>query len=154
MPYKLLCIVFLCGLGLFTACSGNNTPKTEQSATPTETSIMPANMYINGQYFPVQKEFHETVLAAMMTGELKLDESGYLRLYDALIIWPHGFSCVFEGKTILIVDAKSQVVAKVGDVIKIGGGEVPLNYAQEALGQSLPKNCQGPYWLTGEFSLP
>ena len=46
--------------------------------------------------------------------------------------------------------ADGQAVARVGDWIVLGGGETDLTeFIEDIIGQSLPPDCTGPYWITG-----
>jgi hypothetical protein len=38
----------------------------------------------------------------------------------------------------------------VGDKIKVGGGEVPVEIVEKYIGQQLPDDCTGPYWLVSK----
>ena len=106
-------------------------------------------------FFPVQKAGLYR-MNGEFEGKLVLD-NGCLRVDKYLIIWPHGFSLRTEGEEIQVIDSNGQVVARVGDEIYVGGGEVaiPEEEAKELveesiIGQPLPDNCTGPYWIVGE----
>jgi len=106
-------------------------------------------------FFPVQKSGLDQMLA-LAEGKLVLD-NGYLRLKPLiffgdsyLLIWPHGFSLLTEGEEIQVIDSDRQVVASVGDRIKVGGGEVPAEIVEKYIGQPLPDNCPGLYWIVSE----
>jgi hypothetical protein len=102
-------------------------------------------------YFPVQKEAPQAYLLALLPGELVLD-NGYLRVNGELIIWPYGYSVKIEGKNIYIIDEKGRQVCKVGDMVKIGGGQIPAYYIEEIIGQPLPPDCKGPYWMAANIA--
>jgi hypothetical protein len=102
-------------------------------------------------FFPVQVEKPEFDMQALLQGVLTRDNDGYLRVYDELIIWPYGYSYQIEGEDIWILDDNSIRIFKVGDFVHIGGGEIPKDWAEEKIGQSLPENCQGPYWLMAQY---
>lgn len=104
-------------------------------------------------FFPVQKSGLDQMLS-LAEGKLVLD-NGYLRLKrffgkGDLLIWPYGYSLRIEGKEIQAIDSDGQVVARVGDRIKVGGGEVPAEIVEKYIGQPLPDNCTGPYWIVSE----
>jgi hypothetical protein len=105
-------------------------------------------------YFPVQKEPADVIMLLLVRGELILD-NGYLRVSGKsgykgdLIIWPYGYSWKIEGKEIWIIDDKGQAVARVGDWVKMGGGEIPKYWAEEKIGSPLPEDAEGPYILAG-----
>ncbi|MCJ7655265.1 MAG: hypothetical protein MUO97_08235 [Dehalococcoidia bacterium] len=105
-------------------------------------------------FFPVQKEG----LAQMLTlakGRLVIENS-CLRLKPIigssyLLIWPYGYSLHTEGKIIEVIDGNGNIVAHVGDTIKVGGGEaVSVEIVMIYTSQQLPDNCEGPYWLVNE----
>jgi hypothetical protein len=79
-------------------------------------------------YFPVLKEHQEQLpLFSTVEGELTL-EGGY--------------------REIRIVDDAGQVVATVGDMIKVGGGEVrDRGIVEKLTGDLPPETCKGPFWL-------
>jgi hypothetical protein len=74
-----------------------------------------------------------------------------LRIRDALVIWPYGYSYRIDGKDIWIIDDKGIHVVRVGDKIELGGGYVPDYAIEQATGQPLNGECRGKekYWLTG-----
>ena len=130
----LLCILAVV-LSISFACNNNST--NISSSTP---------------FFPVQKAGLDR-MNGEFEGKLVLD-NGCLRVDKYLIIWPHGFSLRTEGEEIQVIDSNGQVVARVGDEIYVGGGELPAEEArfieESITGQPLPDNCTGPYWIVGE----
>ena len=51
-----------------------------------------------------------------------------------------------------ILDRHGEVTVRVGEAIRMGGGEVVLTEAlRRQLREPLPDPCQGPYWLMGEL---
>ena len=117
-------------------CSNNSTDKTQPVP-----------------YFPVQKDVPQELMLALLPGTLVMDKDGYLRVnvtedLQALVIWPHGYSLKIEGKEIQIINDKGQIVAKVGDTVKLGGGFVGVSDAEERIGHALPKNATGPYFIS------
>lgn len=154
VPHKILVFMFLSSLVFLAACSGKPTATpTErdffpiQTAPITKTPVNPAN----GQYFPTQTEIPKALFAALTQGELVRDEQGYLRVNGALMIWQFGFSCVIEGDNAWIVNDHGNKIIKVGDFVKIGGGEILKKHAEQAIGTLLPENCVGPYYLISEI---
>lgn len=63
-----------------------------------------------------------------------------------LLIWPPNYTWNLEHDTIQILDGTGQVIARVGDKVQIGGGEVP-SWPK----QVIPVNCSAPYWIVGEW---
>jgi len=89
---------------------------------------------------------------ARIEGRLVLSES-CLRLKPTfgrsyLIIWPYGYKLRLEDETIQVLNDDGQAVASVGDWIVLGGGEVDsIEFIENYIGQPLPPDCTGPYWL-------
>ncbi len=110
---------------------------------------------ISTPYFPTQKT-PGVQMDARMEGRLILD-GGYLRLKPIfhesyLIIWRYGYTVHLKGKTVQVLNADGRVVARVGDWIVIGGGETKSTEGiEEFIGQPLPPDCTGPYWIAGEI---
>jgi hypothetical protein len=74
---------------------------------------------------------------------------------DYLPIWRPDFTLGTDQGGIAIRNGAGRVLARVGDTIRIGGGEVPSDEAAwlstAALRQKPPAECPGPYWLVGEI---
>lgn len=109
------------------------------------------NTLLSDIYFPVQKEVQSIYMDGSTYGELVLD-GNYLRVErpggnSELLVWPFGHSLRIEGKKIQIADNDGRVVAQVGDTIVAGGGRIPAKAIEEFIGESLPYDCEGPYFL-------
>ena len=83
-------------------------------------------------------------------GELVLHE-GCLRTGSAdgdLIIWPPGFSLTTEDDGVQILNEAGQIVARVGEKVRMSGGQVssPRHTGDYVL-RHLSPNCPGPYWI-------
>ncbi len=109
-------------------------------------------------YFPVTKEALVDYPDALTQGTLIFDGK-YLLIKgvyptsgaDYLPIWPYGYSVNVEGGEIQVLNESGQVVARVGDIIKAGGGQTTKEVVEENyIGESLPDDCEGPYWLVSE----
>jgi hypothetical protein len=93
------------------------------------TQILPAKAYM---------------LALLKGGTLIIDNAGDIRIGSpnlsasspngALIIWPYGYSFKTEGTNIWIINDK-------------GRGFVDASVAAVLIGQALPKNAVGPYYI-------
>lgn len=136
---KILAILFLsCTiLAMVPSCSNNST------SAP-----------IPEPFFPSLNKPLNAYPAGLATGKLILDNR-CLRLEGTngeslLIVWPYGFSARVESNKVLIINEKGEVVTSVGKDFAGGGGEVPRSIVEELMGQSLPDNCPGPYWLLSE----
>lgn len=108
-------------------------------------------------FFPKQKETEgeRAVMDALLTGDL-VEANGCLRVNASesgnsyLLIWPPDFSRTTENGMIQVRDGSGQVVVQVGDKVRISGGEVPTEAAQEFSDQPLPHDCPEPYWIVGD----
>jgi hypothetical protein len=113
------------------------------------------NTSISAPFFPVANNQSEFSMTALLGGELVL-EDGCLRVKNGhdnyLIVWPHGFSLSTEGGVIQVIDDTGQPIARVGDRVKIGGGECVKPCKHIAIySTELPSDrCSGPYWIVGE----
>lgn len=109
-----------------------------------------------GLFLPQLRVRSANFMTALLQGKLIVIE-GCLRVCAGnngdghLIIWqPDYFLNDHNGK-IEILDRDGQVVAVVGETIRIGGGEMPMTPEFETqLREPVPDQCAGPYWLMGE----
>jgi hypothetical protein len=125
-------VIFLLG-----GCS--NAPPV--SITPVETSMRPE------PYFPVQAEEPRAYMLVLLPGKLVMDKDGYLRVNDALVLWPYGYSLITEGDDIWILTGKGVKAFRVGDNITLGGGFIPDEYVAMKIGHALPEGCTGSFFL-------
>jgi hypothetical protein len=71
-------------------------------------------------------------------------------LTDYLPLWPTDYGARVENGEIEIVDGAGQVVARVGEEVRLGGGAIPVGWDSEKYRQlryELPGDCHGPYWI-------
>jgi len=110
--------------------------------------------------FPRQKdELDSVALEALFIGDLTIVDD-CLRATDSdghtvLPIWPHDFSLYVQGDAIQILDGDGYLVARVGDHLGIGGGEIPTSFARTKVDSStqlILDACPGPYWLVGRVN--
>jgi hypothetical protein len=100
------------------------------------------------------------VLTSQATGTLRL-EAGCLWLETDpatyLLLWRPFQGFTFRGGQLVVVDP-SGVIARVGDVVDVGGGElvdsggalIADSQADEMIGEPVPLPCRrGQYWLVG-----
>lgn len=78
-----------------------------------------------------------------------------------LVIWPPGYELDEEGSDIFIRDNSGQVVARIGEEVYMGGGEVYDREDEIATFDGVPgvseqlvaeienSGCPGPYWISG-----
>ena len=87
---------------------------------------------------PVDAETPPGCPAALIEGVLVADDATGVALDDPAgfvrpIIWPHGYSGR-PGTPIVVVDESGKVIARVGDTVRIGGGEITGEGAWMACG--------------------
>ena len=115
--------------------------------TPTSTIFFPQQPPVKGE---------RVVDEALLIGELILVD-GCLRVTSQggtsyLLVWPPDVTLRTENNRIEILNQAGHVVARVGDVIQVGGGEIGATPASdERVPQHLPPACPGPYWLVGDL---
>lgn len=97
---------------------------------------------------------------AKTRGELILDDDGCLRVRNAadrtdyVPVWPADFGVDREDREISSLDGKGHIVARVGEVVYMGGGELGRTLAgirvvDEQAKRELRERCPGIYWLVG-----
>jgi hypothetical protein len=102
-------------------------------------------------HFPQLKTRSGSFMEALMVGKLTLEE-GYLRVNGTLIIWQPDYFVHNNSGTIEIWDRDGEVVARVGERVSMGGGEITsIEHINKLLKEPLPQDCEGPYWLMGEI---
>lgn len=115
----------------------------------TQQNDISVNTPTSTPFFPQQKENPAIYMDAELVGELVL-EDGCLRVGDDLLVWPHGFSLSTEDGVIQIIDDNGQPIMRVGDKIKLGGGEMPSERIAKYSAELPSDRCSGPYWIVGE----
>ena len=70
-----------------------------------------------------------------------------------VVVWPHGYSLSRKNGEVLILDEKDKVVARVGETVSMGGGEIRREDSggqfEERRGElGVPDRCRGPLWLS------
>ena len=97
-----------------------------------------------------------TRMAALYVGPLTM-VNGCLRIgegeADNLVVWPPDFEVSIENDTIRVLYDDQQVEVRLGQVVRLGGGEVKsIEAFDERTRQGIPAGCPGPYWLVGSIS--
>lgn len=121
-------------------------------------SIMAAgcggNIHSSTPFFPSLSQPETVYPLGDTSGKLVLEDDCLLLkpvIGDShVLVWPYGYSIETVGGEIQIIDDGGNVVASVGDTIKVGGGEISAETAEEVIGQPLPDDCVGPYWIVSE----
>jgi hypothetical protein len=72
---------------------------------------------------------------------------------DNLVVWPPDFEVSIENDTIRVLYNDHEVEVRLGQVVRLGGGEVKsIEAFDERTRQQIPAGCPGPYWLVGSIS--
>jgi hypothetical protein len=97
-----------------------------------------------------------------LIGKLLLDREGCLRVDDPTFdqddpgyvpLWPPQYKPDVERGDVQILDGKGRVVARVGEGVDMGGGEIDIatleefTFMDERLMRELSERCPGRYWL-------
>lgn len=102
--------------------------------------------------FPQLRMHSGGSMDALLTGELVL-EGCYLRVGGNLIIWQPDFFVNNNAGVIEILDREGKVVARVGQAVSVGGGEVEsVERVNKLIKEPLSGDCLGPYWLMGSMA--
>ena len=104
-------------------------------------------------YFLREKQNDAPDFLALLEGKLILDE-GCLSIQSVdggaryAAIWPFEFDFSAESGNVEILNGDDQIVARVGNQLRVSGGELP-NMSQEEFEQNYlgAFQCSGPYWL-------
>jgi hypothetical protein len=108
-----------------------------------------------GLFLPQLRVRSTSFMAALLRGRL-VAENGCLRVVqdgvDAsfLIIWQPDYFLNDNLGKIEVLNRSGQVAARVGYMVSLGGGGLPLSSFDSQLRAPLPAQCNGPYWLMGE----
>ena len=74
-------------------------------------------------------------------------------LVDSLPLWPPEYGARLREGQVEIVAGSGQVVATVGEAVRLAGGPIPGDWESERyrrLQAELPGDCCGPYWIVQE----
>jgi len=113
-------------------------------------------------FFPRQQPVAgiREVMMALLQGKLTAAD-GCLYVDDSnsdtsyLLVWPPDFTLSMEADAVLLFNGAGEVVARVGEEVRLSGGEVKsVRYLDELVRQSLPADCPGPYWIVGDVVGP
>ncbi len=107
-------------------------------------------------YFPQLKTRSASFMEALLIGRLEV-ENGYLLAYQEgseqpiTIVWQTDYFLHDNEGSIEMLDRDGKMVARVGETIYLGGGQVG-SIGSDQLQAPIPEQCSGsPLWLMGEF---
>jgi hypothetical protein len=101
------------------------------------------------KHFP-QFKYPGLRMEALLSGRLEV-KSGCLTIGEHLILWPSNARLSLDSGGIPIVGGGRDRPLRVGDPVRMGGGEAWTNFKGEGLLQPVPAGCTGTYWIAGEF---
>ena len=122
----------------------------------------PFYLFGNVEYFPVKTEPANASMLLSVQGELII-QNGYIRIVPFafgvvpypiktyLLLWPNGYSWQKSGPRVEILDGNGQVVARIGDIVNLAGGEWPESTVNTAFYPHLPEDNLGPFWVVGSI---
>ena len=114
-------------------------------------------------FFPRQKSIKAAGverMTALIGGELLLDGDclrvGRMndRYPDPAIVWPAGFAPHIEDGVVRVRNGAGRTVARVGDEIGMGGGEVSASFVSELYYPGMSERCPGKFWIAGSVRHP
>lgn len=127
MRRRLIAIAF--GLVLVSACGGGSSGDAPAPAGSRGSPVsIPTSDWQPG----------DDSMDALLSGTLRADEAG-CPFIDAgsgkvTLVWPQGYTAARVGNGDIVVSAPSdQVVARTGDHMSLGGGQVPVDQKQPCL---------------------
>jgi heat shock protein HslJ len=97
-----------------------------------------------------------TRMMALYVGPLTMVD-GCLRTGEGeagnLVVWPPDFEATIEDDTIRVRYDDQDVEVRLGQVVRLGGGEVKsIEAFDQDTRQQVPSGCPGPYWLASSIS--
>jgi hypothetical protein len=93
-------------------------------------------------------------MAALLIGEL-VEIDGCLRVCigaddpGVLVVWPYDHTVTLdEGGLLVVHDGSGKAVIREGEVVQMGGGEVPASALGNFTSMEIPASCaNGYYWI-------
>ncbi len=153
---KTVCLVFLALLLAMTACTSatdspvqpgkSNSPAT--ASNPSKTIFFPRQVKTDGERAVMDGEIDGTLVMVNNCIRIQSDEAKE----SYLLIWPPDFDISIEDGTIEILNGDDTIVAHIGDMVHIGGGEIPLlSMLDKSIQEQVPPQCSARYWIIGDW---
>lgn len=113
-----------------------------------------------GLFFPRGSESGGYYPSALGGGRLVVKDGCIHMAPGGVVVWPYGYSLRGEDGEILVLNGRDEVVAKVGDEVRMGGGQITQEEAgptpeaarrafEEKRGElGVPDRCRGPLWVS------
>lgn len=121
-----------------------------------------------GLHFPHVPEPASEYMTALGGGTLFVDD-GCIRMGDPagnprrghadVVVWPYGYSLSGQHGEVFVLNAQGEVVARVGDEVRLGGGQISKNglastpegerraFEEYRQKMGVPERCRGPLWV-------
>jgi hypothetical protein len=100
-------------------------------------------------HFPQMKMQSMSGMAALMVGDLTV-RNGYLYVGDHLVVWQPDYFVNSDNGTIEILNREGKVVAREGEEVVMGGGNVPVTeQLNQMLKEPLPTGTAESVWVQG-----
>ena len=112
--------------------------------------------------FLVPKAEPSTVMDALYQGRVEVDQAGCFRLSDDpdrhTVVWPFGYGLARDDVSLVILDRDGREAARVGHLLRLGGGEITDLAAAdlmtaELLAAALTR-CPGRFWIAASVLPP
>jgi hypothetical protein len=104
-------------------------------------------------FMPQLKQRDVAFMEALLIGELVVQD-GCLRVINenesTLVIWQADYFLSENAGILEILDETGNVVARVGEMVYMGGGE-QRSVNEDEMRQPVPEQCSGPFWRMGQF---
>ena len=116
-----------------------------------------------GLFFPRFTEPSEMSPQALGGGRLVVRDRCIHMAPDGgggVVVWPYGYSLRREGGEVVVLNGRDEVVASVGEEVRMGGGQITREEAgptpeaasrafEEKRGElGVPDRCRGPLWVS------
>jgi len=150
--FRLLILLFMIGL---TACMTSQKEALDKLGTETTSTdpvsnqkiIFPIQQLINGERVSMDGLAQGTLVASDSCIRLKGENSDI----SLMVVWPPDYKYSIEEGIINILNGKDEIVAKVGDKVKISGGGVEIfSFLPKYIQDQMPSTCTPPYWIMGD----
>ena len=102
----------------------------------------------------------EPGMAALLRGHLTVRDgclvvvdSGWFGNDPVLVVWAREYFLRRDGDRLRVFEGDRAVVA-VGDLVEIGGGEVPADLIARVTSSQIPTECRAPKYYVGNVTKP
>ena len=144
MKTKQLLLALILALSIIGCNNSSSSSLHTESLNTNKTTFLPTK----NPPIATQKDETTIMQEARLSGVLKKDKQGCLRVNNDLIIWPYGSKL----KNNLIYNKENNLIAVIGESVIFGGGEVSSKEDSEEtikrISKDLPNpKCPDPYFF-------